>query len=189
MKQIILISSLIALIMLFPGVVKGQNIAGQSATIQPIIANSSDLSIAREDKKEVQRQVLHTIFQKHNSPFVDEVDTFMSVCEENDLNCYLLPAIAGVESGFGKQTKAGSNNAYGWGGGKITFSSWSEGTQTVGKSIRTKYINRGAVTLDGVGKIYAASPEWSAKVRKMQREFEQEEARYQLYFSYRSVEL
>ena len=86
------------------------------------------------------------------------------------LDWKLVAAISGVESGFGKVLPSGSHNAWGWGiptgsSGGIKFASWEEGIATVSHGLKTKYVNRGAHTIDQIGSIYAASPAWPGKVR------------------------
>lgn len=166
--------------MLLPKAVSAQSVAGQSAVLLSLGAQQPDMKLAHEDLREIRKKTIQTVLERRNSPMKDDAEAFMQVCEQYELNCYLLPAIAGVESSFGNALISGSHNPFGWGGGKIYFDSWSDGINTVGKSLRQKYIDRGAITLEGVGKIYAASPTWSAKVRKMMNEFERTEEEIRL---------
>ena len=189
MRNFLLILTLLVLFVLAGTPVQGQKLAGQSAVLVSLNARENDISLVTEEKREIQKRTIKAVLEKYNSPMVDEVDTYMKVCEQYQLNCYLLPAISGVESGFGKAMIKATYNPFGWGGGTIYFDSWSDGINTVGKSLRERYIDRGAVTLDGVGKIYAASPTWSEKVRKFMNEFEREEERQTLNFTDDSVEL
>lgn len=168
----------------------GMNIAGQSAQLNSqYIALQPPIYLASEDKNILQKQAITNILTRRNSPLVAEVDTFMQVCQEYELNCYLLPSIAGVESGFARAYKPGTYNPFGWGGGLIYFESWTDGITTVGRSLRTRYIDRGAVTLESVGKIYAESPVWSQKVRRFMSEFEYEEQQLELNSEKDAVQL
>lgn len=189
MRNYIFILIFLVLFVLASTPAHAQQIAGQSAVLTSLTARQDSLSLANKDKRAIQKNTIEAVLKRYNSPMADDVESFMQVCEEYELNCYLLPAISGVESGFGNHLLSGSHNPFGWGGGKIRFDSWDDGITTVGKSLRLKYIDRGAIHLDAVGNIYAASPEWSNKVRKFIAEFEKEEAQQELNFTDDDVKL
>jgi hypothetical protein len=80
-----------------------------------------------------------------------------------------IVAIAGLESTFGQHIPPGSFNAYGWGipsgaSSGIVFSDWNDGITKVSEGLRKNYIDKGAVTLEQIGHIYAASPTWAERV-------------------------
>lgn len=129
------------------------------------------------------------VLQKYNSPITSSVDDFLKNCIEYELDCYLLPSIAGLESFFGRYTHPNSNNGFGWGGGYIMFGSWSEGIRTVARGLRENYIDKGAITTDQIGPIYAQSPTWSPKVKFFQNQFEAQEKENELYFATNKVQL
>ena len=162
------------------GEVRADNVAGTSATMsselahEEIVADSSYLV-----KKKL---VIKRVLERYNSPLVDTVDGFMNACITYDLDCYLLPSIAGVESTFGKFIAPGTHNPFGWGGGYIYFNSWEDGYMAVGKGLRENYINQGATDVYSIGPIYAASPTWADKVMYFKNVFEQEERDMALYF-------
>ena len=106
---------------------------------------------------------------------IDSVDNFIKICKDKNINCYLLPAIAGVESCFGVHIYQGSYNPFGWGGGYIIFSSWDEAIDTVGSSLKKKYIDKGLNTVEKIGLVYAESPTWSSKVNYFLKMFNDEE--------------
>lgn len=171
-----------------------QKVQAQVIEFHPAISNASTQSIVQQDAKNVQRETIKLMLEKHNSPLVGSVDTFMSVAEENNLNPYLLPSIAGVESTFGKAIYPGSYNPFGWGGGLIMFDSWDESIETVGRGLRNNYVNKGAMTLADVGAIYAGSKAWPSKVKYFIGRFETEElnaelpAETQLKFEFNDVQ-
>jgi len=104
-----------------------------------------------------------------NSPMVDSAEHFVSEADRLNLDWKLVAAIAGVESTFGKHIPTNSYNGWGWGvftgtQDGIHFSSWNDGITDVSEGLRYKYVDRGAVTVEQMGRIYAASPVWAQKV-------------------------
>jgi hypothetical protein len=103
--------------------------------------------------------------QYHAQDFIDAADTFK-------MDWKLVPAIAGVESTFGKHIPGGhgpyiSYNAWGWGvyGDKsLGFKSWRDGIFTVAGGLKTRYIDRGLTEPLSMNRVYAASPTWGVKV-------------------------
>ena len=81
-------------------------------------------------------QKLHTQIQW--VPLADETDAFIKACTQYDLDCYLLPAISGIESSFGLYLRPGTFNPFGWGRGDISFTSYSDAIMTVGKGLERK---------------------------------------------------
>ena len=78
----------------------------------------------------------------------------------------LVPAIAGVESTFGKRIPGGYN-AYGWGvygDNAIYFKSWKDGIYTLNKGLKENYINKGLTNPYAMNRVYAASPRWGGNV-------------------------
>ena len=73
-------------------------------------------------------------FRKYKSPAAKYAETFIQVADENDLDWRLLPMLAFVETGGGKYKH--NNNIFGWGSGKIRFSSVEQGIRTVGASLQ-----------------------------------------------------
>ena len=120
----------------------------------------------------VDKRVTHlrAYLKTHNSPLADEAAAFVREADRNDLNWKLVAAIAGTESTFGKHIPPGSYNAWGWGiptGAQsgIGFRNWNHGIATVSEGLRKNYVNRGAQTIEQMGRIYAASPRWAGNVR------------------------
>ncbi|MEN9327714.1 MAG: hypothetical protein RI947_522 [Candidatus Parcubacteria bacterium] len=135
------------------------------------------------------KAAIKKVLESYNSPMVGSVDAFMDACIKYDLDCYLLPSIAGLESTFGQFTWPGSNNPFGWGRGLITFKDWNESIDTVGQGLRENYINKGATTIAEIGSIYCEGNTWAGRVRTIRSMFEAEEAKNQLFFSADSVKL
>ncbi len=59
-----------------------------------------------------------------------------------------------------------SLRAYGWANGNYKFSSWEESFDVVSKTLKEKYIKRGADSIDKISRIYAPpSSTWAWKVK------------------------
>ncbi len=106
------------------------------------------------------------------SPMAQDADFFVNEADRLNVDWKLVAAIAGVESGFGQHIPTGSFNAWGWGvftgtNDGVHFASWKDGITQVSEGLRTKYLDKGAHTVDEIGSIYAASPVWSYKVKWM----------------------
>lgn len=113
---------------------------------------------------------LHAYLSMHNSPLMDQSAHFISEADRLGLDWKLVAAIAGTESTFGKRVPGGSYNAWGWGiptGAQsgIAFESWKHGITRVSEGLKTRYIDRGATSVEQIGRIYAASPRWAGNVR------------------------
>lgn len=120
---------------------------------------------------------LKTYLDSHNSPLTDDADFLITEADRLNLDWKLVAAIAGTESTFGKHIPSNSYNAWGWAiytgmqDGKH-FASFKDGITTVSEGLRYKYIDRGAKTIEQIGRIYAASPRWSRNVRFFLTEIE-----------------
>ncbi len=158
---------------------------------EPIAGTSASLKRQEAASYEYtrKRKAVEDVLKKYQSPLVKSVDAFIDVCDDFKYDCYLLPAIAGLESRFGHYTYPGSYNPFGWGGGYIIFEDWNQAIKTVGSGLRHNYIARGASTIEQIGSIYAASPTWAQRVRGFIREFEIEEEKNSLSFSVFELQL
>jgi len=144
-----------------------------------------------EEKKAIfyKKISIKNILEKYQSPLSDYVDNFIKVCYEKQINCYLLPSIAGVESTFGRYIIPLSFNPFGWGGGKIIFKNWEEAIEKVSEGLKKNYFDRGLTTIESIGKVYAESLLWSSKVLFFMNEFQKEEENIRLYFEKNNVKL
>jgi hypothetical protein len=167
--------------------VEAAAIAGDSATLSlNFKADKRAIQDAADFKK---RLAIKAVLDKYNSPMADDVDSFMKACKKYSLDCYFLPAIAGLESTFGQFTYPGSNNPFGWGRGLIMFEDWSEAIDTVGYGLKTNYIDKGATTIDEIGAIYCEGNTWAGKIKWFMKEFEKEEDKLSLYTASFPVQL
>lgn len=113
---------------------------------------------------------LRAYLTMHNSPLAEMSMHFVTEADRLDLDWKLVAAIAGAESTFGKHVPPGSYNGWGWGiptGAQsgMVFGSWKQGITTVSEGLKYRYVNRGAVSIEQIGRIYAASPRWAGNVR------------------------
>src|SRR3989338_2080995 len=130
-------------------------------------ANENDTTeqiAARQLSREA--QILASYLAKFNSPLQYHAQDFIDAAKTYELDWRLVPAIAGVESTFGKFIPGGYN-AWGWGvygSQAIYFKSWREGIFTVSAGLRKNYISRGLLDPYAMNKRYAASQHWGGKV-------------------------
>ena len=109
---------------------------------------------------------LEKYLNQFNSPLAKEAETFVKSSDKYQIDWRLVPAITGVESTFGKNIPNNSFNAFGWANGKYSFKTWEESIDIVSYALKEKYIDKGANTVDEIGRIYAPpSPTWSRKVK------------------------
>lgn len=113
---------------------------------------------------------LEAYLDSHGSPLTEAASHFVSEADRLTLDWKLVAAIAGVESTFGKHIPTGSFNAWGWGvftgtQSGVNFKDWNAGITQVSEGLRYTYIDKGAETIEQMGRIYAASPAWAWKVR------------------------
>lgn len=149
-------------------------ISGSSAqlSLKDVLRDKKEEIISQQAKREAMKRVL----TRYNSPLIEHVDSFIEVSERYELEDYLLISIAGVESSFANRMIPGTHNAYGYGKGRIVFSSWEHGVETVGFKLRHNYINKGAETVEQIGPIYAGgSTTWAGKIRFFMAQFKNEE--------------
>jgi hypothetical protein len=164
-------------------------VAGSSATIGARIGTDSARIFIDKKNLAIKKIAIKKVLERYNSPMVNEVDSFISACDTYELDCYLLPSIAGLESSFGRFLMPNSYNPFGWGGGHIYFKSWDDGIDTVAKGLRNNYMNKGATSLESIGRIYSESPTWAPRVRTFMSQMEKEEEKNQLFFSVDRVQL
>lgn len=161
-----------------------EKIAGHSASMTYNLSNSNKSEDLFKKKLAIKR-----VLKKYDSTMVEATDTFINTAVTYDLDPYLLPSIAGLESFFGRFTMPGSYNPFGWGRGLVPFENWGQAIETVGKGIRENYIDKGAKTVDEIGVIYCEGNTWAGKVKFFMSEFKAEEDKIQLFLGDNTVKL
>lgn len=116
--------------------------------------------------------ILKDYLAQYNSPLQYHAQDFIDAADTYQLDYKLVPAIAGVESTFGKAIPGGYN---GWGWGvygdqALYFNSWRDGIFTVSKGLKENYVNKGLTDPYSMNRIYAASPSWGANVSYFQKD-------------------
>ena len=133
------------------------------------IASGSSASLKTLDVKpgnDYRVTALKRYLDKNGSPLADYAQVFVDYADKYNIDYRLVPAISGVESTFGKQIPINSFNAYGWAGGEYRFASWEDSIMEVTKTLKSNYIEKGAVTIDQIARIYCPpSSTWAGKVK------------------------
>lgn len=129
-----------------------------------LLVNFGDIAV---DKRLVK---LQAFLDSYDSPLREHAATFIEEADRHNVDWRLVVSIAGTESTFGKHIPKGSYNAWGWGiptGAQsgVGFQTWKEGISVVTAGLRKNYINKGAVSVEQIGRIYAASPAWADHVK------------------------
>ena len=135
--------------------------AGKIASIsQPIIVSNDTvgpntiegqvLSVKIEDMRPyiVEDFLKNTALESHSEFMVTTADKY-------SIDYRLIPAIAMKETGGGNASPSGSYNAWGFGNGSTQFTSWEGAIESVAKTLKEKYIDRGLVTPEEIMPIYA----------------------------------
>lgn len=160
---------LVFALLLSLGVAPDKILASENSTSSN---DASDEIISRKLDKEA--QILQKYLAKFNSPMQDHAQDFIDAAKLYNLDWKMLPAIAGVESTFGKHIPGGYN-AYGWGvygTNVIYFESWTDGIYTVAKGLREGYLNKGLMEPYAINRVYAASPTWGKNVTYFMNDLE-----------------
>lgn len=71
------------------------------------------------------------------------------------LDYRLIPAIAMKESGGGNAIKEETHNAWGFENGYTIWPTWESAIESVGKTLKTRYVDRGLVTPEQIMAVYA----------------------------------
>jgi hypothetical protein len=137
------------------------------------VAGASAQLRSRQTEVDARVMVLKRFLQSHNSPLAEYAEVFIATADKYHLDWRLVPAITGVESTFGKRIPYNSYNAYGWANGNYAFKSWEDSIEIVTKTLKEKYIDKGATSVAKIARIYAPpSSTWASKVRFFMRKIE-----------------
>ncbi|MBI3342348.1 glucosaminidase domain-containing protein [Candidatus Curtissbacteria bacterium] len=92
---------------------------------------------------------LHKTILEQYSTYIVEVS------DKYSIDYRLIAAIAMKESGGGNKAPSDSYNAWGFENGRTHWGSWEEAIDKVGKTLKTKYIDKGLNTPDLIMPVYA----------------------------------
>jgi hypothetical protein len=131
---------------------------------------TAQITLEKDNRVEILRNYLHS----KNSPLTDRAETFVEVADEYGLDYRFLPAVAGIESNFGRAQPDGSYNPFGWDGGLACFESFDEAIRIVGRELYERCIKVGADTPSEIGPSYCPPNyfRWIAAVEGFMAEIE-----------------
>ena len=134
------------------------------------VANTVTAEVKLEEDNRVEN--LRTYLESKNSPLAENAETFVEIADEYGLDYRFLPAIAGIESNFGRAQLDNSYNPFGWGGGYIYFESFDEAIKTVGFELYERCVKLGADTPAEIGPSYCPPNyfRWIASVENFMSE-------------------
>lgn len=135
------------------------------AAIPEVLENFTENIKTGDARGEIVRKFL----EMHNSPLVPYSQLLVKTADTYNLDFRLLPAIAMQESNLCKKMPEESYNCWGFGiyGDKVTrFSSFEEAIETVAKTIRSKYVDKGHLTIEEIQAKYtpASRGSWARSV-------------------------
>jgi hypothetical protein len=79
----------------------------------------------------------------------------VEVSDKYNIDYRLIPSIAMKESGGGRAAPENSFNAWGFENGRTRWGSWEEAIDNVGKTLKTRYVDKGLTTPEQIMPIYA----------------------------------
>lgn len=144
-----------------------------------VVKNSQTQEIYAQ-KLDPEAQILAKYLARFDSPLQYHAQDLVDAARTYALDWKMLPAIAGVESTFGKQIPGGYN-AWGWGvygDQAVYFNSWREGIFTIAKGLRENYFNKGLTQPYSINRAYATSPYWGWKVTYFMSDLERFAQKY-----------
>ena len=109
---------------------------------------------------------LRIFFAKLNSPAIDYSTDFLVAADRHSLDWRLLPSIAIIESGGGKEYR--NNNIFGWDSCRRSFATIQEGIHEVASRLQNSklYKNKG---LDQMLQTYNTNEEYPVRVKNLMR--------------------
>lgn len=90
--------------------------------------------------------IIERYLKHYNSPLTGFVEKIISSAEKNNVDPFLIVAIAQQESNLGKKSLEGCYNAWGWGihsKGTKCYESWEEAIESVADGIGKDYCQKG----------------------------------------------
>ena len=109
---------------------------------------------------------LQKILTRHNSPLLPHANLIVWTSDKYQIPWTMIVSIAGVESTFCKHIPSNSYNCWGWNNGKTKFKDYPEAIETVSKTLKASYFDRGLNTPERISRVYAPpSSTWGKNVR------------------------
>ena len=139
-------------------------LADRASANDRVVEPSAQLEVSCKDDYRV--LFLKNFLAEYNSPLSIYSEKLIFEADKNNLDWRLVAAISGVESTFGKKMPKNSFNAYGWDNGEHYFESWEKSIEVVSKTLNKKYLQKGALSVRQIGRIYAPGNRmWPYKVK------------------------
>lgn len=89
------------------------------------------------------------------TPLEPHSKLIVEVSDKYNIDYRLIPAIAMKESQGGLAIDQSTHNAWGFENGRTVFTSWDSAIEAVGKTLKTKYVDKGLSTPEEIMVIYA----------------------------------
>ncbi len=128
-----------------------------SYQVQPIIHTTEDNTISSTviatEIKDMRPFMVEKFLKR--TPLAQYSTYIVQVSDKYSIDWRLIPAISMKESGGGNAIPDGSFNAWGFENGRTHFGSWEEAIETVGKTLKNRYISKGLITPDQIMPVYA----------------------------------
>jgi hypothetical protein len=117
-------------------------------------------------KSDVRIRLLRHFFQEKHSPAATYAETFIAEADSHGLDWRLLPSLAFVESGGGKQCRR--NNLFGWDNGMSKFASATAAIHQVARALAEARPYRGKSTQRKL-EVYNTAPDYKSLVTGVMR--------------------
>lgn len=156
----------------------------------PKVAFEIKTAIATQDARPI---IINKYLERYGSPMQGMGNFITSVADENNVDPYLIIAIAQQESNLGKITPPECHNAWGWGihsDGTLCFDNWDQGIAEFTRGIRNHYHNFGLYTPNEIMTKYVPhSPEgaWAKGVNQFINNLRLEIGNHILTNNYRMI--
>ena len=120
-------------------------------------------------------EILRKFFKKYDSDLEPQSEYFVQIADIYNLDFRLLPAIAMQESNLCKKIPEDSFNCWGFGiyGDKVTrFTSYETAIETVAKTLRSEYNDKGLLSAEEIQSKYTPSSNgsWASAVSHFMNE-------------------
>jgi len=132
----------------------------------PLTARFDDAQVPKQSVIEGRSLKLKDFFRRKQCPLANEAREFVVAADDNNLDWRLLPSIAFVESGAGKNYR--NNNVLGWDNCHKAFTSVRAGIHAVAARLALSPLYRHK-DINHILYTYNPRPEYSEKVKAVMR--------------------
>jgi hypothetical protein len=142
---------------------------------------ASPITTEEEKIRKERAEDIDKLLASYDSPLVGYGEKFVIEAEKNDIDWRLLPAIAGVESTFGRHAcKKAKNSFLGYGSCKMDFKSVDDAIERVSASLggnneNTAHHYEGKNTAQILRKYNSVIPDYPSKVIRIMKMINKEE--------------